>query len=76
MNVSVQISTNSDSSLISVSQKDELEKEVKVKIVEAGVTDVRFFPLTFHCHLSPMFDIPIVKLIFKWNKIQFCNMNV
>lgn len=71
MNVSVQtyeISSDSDSSLISVNQKDELEKEAKVKIVEAGVTDVRFF-LLFSISLSPL-----SKLILKQNKIQFCNV--
>ncbi len=43
--ISTLISTDSDSSLVSVHRKDELEKEAKVKIVEAGVTDVRFFQL-------------------------------
>jgi len=42
------ISSDFDSSLVSVHQKDELEKEVKVKIVEAGVTDVRFFLFFVH----------------------------
>lgn len=55
------ISSDSDSSLVSVHQKDELEKEAKVKIVEAGVTDVRFFPS--HCH-------------FKQNKIHFNISNI
>lgn len=45
------IPSDSDSSLVSVHQKDELEKEAKVKIVEAGVTDVRFF-LVFSISLS------------------------
>lgn len=45
--ISILISTDCDSSIIPVHRKDELEKEAKVKIVEAGVTDVRFFPLFY-----------------------------
>lgn len=63
------MTSDSDSSLISVHQKGELEKEAEVKIVEAGVTDVRFF-LLLSISLLPLF-----RLILKQNKIQFCNVS-
>lgn len=72
MNVSFhtyEISSDSDSSLILVHQKGELEKEAEVKIVEAGVTDVRFF-LLLSISLSPL-----SRLILYQNKIQFCNVS-